>query len=262
MIVFPNAKINLGLNVIARRADDYHNLETCFYPIPWRDALEVIEAPEFRFTSSGLPIPGDPSGNLCLKAYHALKQHHPLPPVHIHLHKVIPMGAGLGGGSADGAFMIKVLNDKFELGLSDEELEHFAGQLGSDCPFFIRNNPVFAEGRGTDFSPISVNLSGRFICLIKPDIHISTQEAYAGVTPTKPEKSLKELLALPIDQWKDRVINDFEKSIFANHPELQTIKANFYTLGAEYAAMSGSGSCMFGIFKEKTAIENSVWFDL
>lgn len=263
MIVFPNAKINLGLNVISKRADGFHNLETCFYPIPYRDAVEIIPGNPLQFKSSGLPIPGDPTANLCVKAYQLLKQYYPqLPSVHIHLHKVIPMGAGLGGGSSDGAFTLSLINQKFELGLSDADLEKYASILGSDCPFFIRNKPVFATGRGTEFKPIPVSLSGKFICLLHPDLHISTKEAYAGVKPAKPSKSLFDLLKKPITTWKDTVKNDFEVSAFRKYPELAKIKQELYQNGALYASMTGSGSCMYGIFEQKTEIKSGVWFDL
>ncbi len=250
MLSFPNAKINLGLNIISKRADGYHNIETCFYPIPWCDALEIIPSEKLGFSASGLKIPGNPETNLCLKAYHLLKEKYDIAPVHIYLHKVVPMGAGLGGGSADGAFMLKLLNDHFDLNLSIAELENLAGKLGSDCPFFIQNKPILASGTGSEFSTTNVSLKGKFIALTHPKIHVSTQEAYAGVTPSVPEKSISEIIEQPIETWKHALINDFEKSVFSNHPEIKRIKELMYLDGATYAAMSGSGSCVFGIFDQ------------
>lgn len=260
MIVFPNAKINLGLNIVSKRPDGYHNIETCFYPIPWNDALEIIVSDKLTFTTSGLEIPGNTDTNLCLQAYHLVKEQYDIPLVHIHLHKVIPMGAGLGGGSADGAFTLKVLNDQFGLEISSEELEDMAGQLGSDCPLFIENKPVFAEGTGNDFSAIALSLKGKYIALINPEIHISTQEAYAGVIPQPPLRSIKKILQQPIDTWKEELKNDFEESIFKNHPKIEALKKRFYDEGAMYASMSGSGSSVFGIFEEKSKTRKNQQF--
>ncbi|MEP0367208.1 MAG: 4-(cytidine 5'-diphospho)-2-C-methyl-D-erythritol kinase [Cyclobacteriaceae bacterium] len=262
MLTFPNAKINLGLNIVSKRPDGYHNIETCFYPIPWRDVLEIIPSEKLSFNPSGLDIPGNPETNLCLKAYDLVRSEYDIPPVAIHLHKVIPMGAGLGGGSADGAFMIKLLNDKFELGMNAIKMESMAKKLGSDCPFFIQNKPLFAEGTGTIFSEVALNLKGRHIALRHPDIHVSTQEAYDGVTPTQPLKSIKEIIKLPVETWKDELINDFEASVFSKHSKLKTLKEQFYAAGAVYAAMSGSGSCVFGIFDEQPINTNWKVFQL
>ncbi len=251
MITFPNAKINLGLNIVSRREDGYHNIESCFYPIPWQDCLEVIEAASFAFYSYGLDIPGDTSSNLCVKAYELIKADHNIPPVEIHLLKNIPMGAGLGGGSADGAFTIKMLNGIFELKLSKLQLEAYALQLGSDCPFFINNQPVIAKGRGELLEPSDLDLKGYHLAVHNPGIHISTKEAYAGVVPQEPEKSITERIKSSIPDWKDTLINDFEASIFPNHPEILQLKQEMYKAGAIYASMTGSGSTVFGIFENE-----------
>ncbi|WP_282126479.1 4-(cytidine 5'-diphospho)-2-C-methyl-D-erythritol kinase [Marinifilum flexuosum] len=260
MLCFPNAKINLGLNIIEKRPDGFHNIETVFYPIPICDALEIAKndsLKQYEFTSSGIPIDIDPSENIVIKAFNSIASEYEIPPTAIHLHKNIPFGAGLGGGSADAAYMIKMLNDFYKLGMSFQQMEEYAVQIGSDCPVFIKNQPVFAEGKGEIFSPIQLDLSGYHIVLIKPEIHISTPEAYSGVSPKKPAESLREIINLPLSEWKENVFNDFEKSIFPNHPELRILKEELYETGAIYAAMSGSGSSMFGIFeKEPTILEN------
>lgn len=251
MITFPNIKINLGLNIISKREDGYHNIESCFYPVSWCDALEITNAKELSFQSSGLPIPGDPAANLVIKAYDALKADFDLPPIKIHLLKSIPMGAGLGGGSADGAFMLKLLNNKYRLGISTERLEAYALQLGSDCPFFVKNQPIIAKGRGELFEPIDLSLEGKFIALINPGLHIGTQEAYAGVNLKKETTELKSILHnTPIKEWKGLVVNDFEESVFKIHPEVKELKMKLYEAGAVYASMSGSGSTVYGIFDQ------------
>lgn len=256
MVVFPNAKINIGLNIVEKRPDGYHTIESCFYPIPFTDALEVIESKQLTFTSSGIDIPGNQGDNLCLKAYHLLKDQFDIPSVAIHLHKSIPIGAGLGGGSSDGAFMIKLLNDKFELGISLKDQESIASGLGSDCPFFIRNKPVFVEGTGNVFSKVSISLHGKHLALIMPHIHVSTANAYAGITPKKSNFNLRHVLEnedLFISQ--KMVKNDFEDSVFRWHPELNDIKQKLIASGAQYASMTGSGSAVFGIFETKPNIE-------
>jgi 4-diphosphocytidyl-2-C-methyl-D-erythritol kinase len=258
MVVFPNAKINLGLNIVAKRTDGYHNLESCFVPIPWHDILEVIHAPALTFSTSGLPIPGHDSANLCLRAFHLLQADFPLSPVHIHLHKIIPMGAGLGGGSADGAFTLVVLNELFDLRLSPEILMEYAEKLGSDCPFFIRNQAVLATGKGTEFHPINLSLKGLHLVVVKPDIHVSTAEAYAGVRPSISTPSVKEILeTLPMEGWTEVLKNDFEASVFARYPDLRKLKESLYQLGAKYAAMSGSGSAIFGLFDQPPVLPDS-----
>ncbi|MCC5938284.1 MAG: 4-(cytidine 5'-diphospho)-2-C-methyl-D-erythritol kinase [Lunatimonas sp.] len=251
MIVFPNAKINLGLYITSKRSDGFHEIQSCMYPIPLCDALEIQIAKKTRFESSGIPIPGNPEDNLILKAYRLLKKDFPdLPPISVHLHKHIPIGAGLGGGSADAAFALKSMNTLFELYLEDWILEDYAAQLGSDCPFFITNRPKLVSGRGELMQNSNLDLSGKWILLIYPSIHIGTKEAYSGVTPKPMSSSLKECLDNP-REWKSCLQNDFEESIFPNHPEIHFLKNQLYGLGAYYAAMSGSGSSVFGLFEEE-----------
>lgn len=254
MISFPNAKINLGLNIISKRDDGFHNLESLFQPIRWSDILEIIPSPTTGFSSSGIAIPGNTSENLCIKAYDLLKTKYSLPAIQIHLNKIIPIGAGLGGGSADAAFMLKSLNVQFELNLSDKELLSFARKLGSDCAFFIFNKPLIAYEKGDVFEEIDPILKGKYIIVIHPGIHVSTAEAYAGVTPGKPDRSIKEILASPIQCWKEHLKNDFEYSIFKKYPEIEFIKTKLYEENALYASMSGSGSAVYGIFDEETEI--------
>ena len=259
MITFPNAKINLGLNIVEKRPDGYHNLETIFYPINLQDALEVTRREnndkEYTLHISGAPLEGDPEDNLVVKAYKLLKKDYPgLLPVDIHMYKHIPAGAGLGGGSSDAACMIKLLNDKFSLGLSTERMEEYAVKLGADCSFFIRNKPVFATGIGNLFEPVELSLKGYHIILIKPDIFVSTRDAFAEIKPVRPAVSLKEIVKQPMETWKNSMKNDFEDSVFKKFPEIAAIKDELYDLGAVYAAMSGSGSSVYGIFK--APIEN------
>jgi 4-diphosphocytidyl-2-C-methyl-D-erythritol kinase len=251
MISFPNAKINLGLHITAKRKDGYHDIETCMVPIPLFDALEMILDKKPAWNSSGLNIPGDPKDNLILKAEKLLRKDFPgLPNLSIHLHKNIPMGAGLGGGSADGAFALKLMNNLFDLHLDDFFLEEYAAQLGSDCPFFIENTPKIARGRGEILEPIDLTLKGTHLVLINPGIHVGTKEAYAGITPAAPKVKLEEVLA-DRSRWKTELVNDFEQSIFKNHPQIAEIKGKLYESGAFYAAMSGSGSSVFGLFDFK-----------
>lgn len=264
MIVFPNCKINLGLNILNKRSDGYHNLETIFYPIPLTDSLEIIEnrqtvkSPTFPFTTSGIPISGKPSSNLCVKAYRLLKQDFPdMPGVKIHLHKIIPSGAGLGGGSADAAFSLKVMNELFKLQLTNEQLIHYAAKLGSDCPFFIINKPCFASGRGEILEEIQLDLSLFKFIIVNPRIHIDTGRAFLNMTPSKPEKTVKEIIAGPLESWKDELINDFEKIIFQQHHEIMEIKDSLYRNGAIYASMSGSGSTVVGIFPKDQPLQLS-----
>ena len=259
MITFPNAKINLGLNIVEKRPDGYHNPETIFYPINLQDALEVTRREnndkEYTLHISGSPLEGEPEDNLVVKAYKLLKKDYPgLLPVDIHMYKHIPAGAGLGGGSSDAACMIKLLNDKFSLGLSTERMEEYAVKLGADCAFFIRNKPVFATGIGNLFEPVELSLKGYHIILIKPDIFVSTRDAFAEIKPVRPAVSLKEIVKQPMETWKHSMKNDFEDSVFKKFPEIAAIKDELYDLGAVYAAMSGSGSSVYGIFK--APIEN------
>lgn len=249
MVSFPHAKINLGLNVIGKRDDGYHDLETCFYPIDWTDVLEIIRSNTFKFSSSGLAIDGNSDTNLCVRAYQLLKKDFDLPPVHIHLHKIIPMGAGLGGGSSDAAFTLRQLNDSFDLKLSQLSLEAYAARLGSDCAFFISNDPKLGSGRGEILSPVSVSLADKFLVVVKPPVHVSTAEAYAGIIPKKNEVSIQEILEQkPISEWRTFLTNDFEESVFKKYTIIREVKEELYERGAVYASMSGSGSSVFGIF--------------
>lgn len=255
MVTYPNAKINIGLNVIEKRKDGYHNLETVFYPIPLMDALEISideSLPEpCNLKVSGEILSGRPEDNLVVKTFHMMKSLFPQQinkPVLVHLHKHIPTGAGLGGGSSDAAFMAKSVNQKFELNLTNEELKSIVAEIGADCPFFIENKPVFAEGVGDVFSKMQLSLAGKTIVLVKPDIFVSTRDAYSMVSPTQPESHLPELLKQPIGRWKDTIVNDFEVSVFRKYPEVAAIKDRLYDQGALYASMSGSGSAVYGIF--------------
>lgn len=259
MLAFPACKINLGLQLTERRPDGFHNLLSVFYPVNWSDVLEIIpdatDTPPaggnpVRFTTSGLPIPGDPdpARNLCVRAYHLLRADFNLPPVQMQLHKVVPIGAGLGGGSADAAATINLLNRQFSLGLSTTQCEAYARQLGSDCAFFIQNRPQYCVEKGDVFEPIDLDLSGYYIRLVYPNLAISTTEAYAGVTPRQPAVPLRTLIEAPIDQWRGTVHNDFEDSLFPKYPVLAQVKQQLYDAGALYASMSGSGSTVYGIF--------------
>jgi 4-diphosphocytidyl-2-C-methyl-D-erythritol kinase len=260
MIVYPNAKINIGLNVVARRPDGYHDLETVFYSIDLQDALEVHGINEeepmtgdgFQLKVGGTVLGGVPNDNLVVRAFQLLRREFPekVKPVSIYLFKHVPTGAGLGGGSSDAAFMLKLLNERFDLGLTTEELEERAARIGADCAFFIQDRPVFAEGIGNVFSDIQLSLTGKSLVLVKPDVFVSTADAYRSVVPQRPEKSLKELLAQPIETWKDTVVNDFEASVFPKYPEIAAIKDLLYDLGAVYASMSGSGAAVYGIFDQ------------
>lgn len=259
MLVFPNAKINLGLNITEKRPDGYHNLETIFYPIPVEDALEVNVLHEegtrkFRLHQSGLEIAGEAENNLVVKAYKLLDEQFGLPPVDIHLFKHIPSGAGLGGGSSDAAFMLKLLDSKFHLGLKEDTLEEYAARLGADCAFFIKNRPTYAEGIGNIFSPVSLSLKGYQIYLVKPDIFVSTKDAFARIRPRRPDTPLKEIAQLPVEAWKATMKNDFEESVFPQFPAIAEIKEEMYRQGAVYASMSGSGSSVYGIFKANASL--------
>ena len=255
MVLFPNAKINLGLNITRKRPDGYHDLETVFYPIAILDAIEVIKSDnngeEVQLSLSGIPITDKPGDNLCLKAYWLLKKDFPkLPAIKIHLHKSIPAGGGLGGGSADGSFMLKLLNQKFGLRLSTEQLLDYALQLGSDGPFFIVNKPCFATSRGEVLQPLAVDLSAYKLVIINPGIHVSTAEAFSLLIPSLTSKSIKEVIQQPIESWREVLKNDFEEPVFKKHPAIGAIKAKMYDAGAIYASMSGSGSTVYGIFRK------------
>lgn len=270
MICFPNAKINIGLNIIEKRADGFHNLETVMFPLTGIlfDALEVVRSQEFGVRSSGIKIPGDVNQNLCVKAHELIRKDYPqIPPINIHLLKAIPIGAGLGGGSADAAFFIRLLNDAFELGISWGEMHNYARQLGSDCSFFVSNRPAFAEGKGDHLESVQLYLSGYYIVLVCPEIHINTAQAYkdfdAIKTPSSKSKAqspkgtvrFKYLIQLPVEKWKGKIKNDFERLVFPKHPEIKKIKEKLYALGAVYASMSGSGSAVYGIFKKLPGVK-------
>ena len=251
-------KINLGLNVVERRPDGYHNLQTIFYPVPLYDELTIREGEDDDddMTLGGHQLDGDPQDNLVLRAVRLLRQEgFHIPPLSIDLHKVIPSGAGLGGGSSDAACMIRTLSGLYNLSLSQEQMVWLAGRLGADCPFFINPRPLYAEGIGDVFTPISLDLSEWYLVLVKPEVHVSTREAYAGVHPHHPACSLLETASLPVGSWAGRMVNDFEESIFRSHPLLADIKQELYHEGAAYAAMSGSGSTIYGLFRSRPDLE-------
>lgn len=254
MITFPPCKINLGLRVVRKRQDGYHDIETCFYPVPWCDVQEVIKSDSFKFSKSGLPIPGSDDENLCIKAYELLKRDFGIGPVKIHLHKVVPMGAGLGGGSSDAASTLHLLNKVFELNLSREKLHEYAASLGSDCAYFLQQQPMIGTGRGEILSPVDIRLENKYMVILKPDVHVSTADAYAGITPHVPEISLREVLQLPVDQWRNTLVNDFEKTVFEKYPAIEKLKEGLYDMGATYACMSGSGASVFGLFENQVSI--------
>ncbi len=261
MIVFPNAKINLGLRIIRKRPDGFHDLETVFYPLPLRDALEILPAensdtePTIRVTGNSPDVPEQ--DNICIKAWKLLKTDHShLPLVRMHLHKGIPSGAGLGGGSADASFLLQFLNSKFQLGITEERLAQYALTLGSDCPFFLKNIPVLATGRGEMLQAIPLRLTGHSIVIVNPGIHVSTAWAFGLIQPKEPVIDLATIITQPISSWADELINDFEKPVFSRYPEIAAIKERLLKTGAIYAAMSGSGSSVFGIFPANTAIEH------
>ena len=268
MIQFPNCKINLGLSILAKRADGYHELETVFYPIAVSDALEILPAANLTMTQSGIAVPGDPAQNLCLKAYHLLKKDFPqLPPVQMHLHKNIPMGAGLGGGSSDGTAALIMLNQQFDLGLNEQQLIDYASQLGSDCPFFVYNKACHASGRGEILTPINLDLSNYQFLLVHPGVHIATAWAFQQLNPNTKSESIQSIIEKPITDWKNTLINDFEAPVFKAEPTLSVIKDQLYQLGAIYASMSGSGSSLFGIFPKDhfnntPSIEHALRIDL
>lgn len=255
MVLFPNCKINLGLHITQKRADGYHDLETVFYPIGIKDVLEIIHAPNpqqaFSFSSSGLAIHGNPTDNLCAKAYQLLKKDFPqIPSIQMHLHKQIPMGAGLGGGSADGAFALKLLNQLFHLDISEQHLIQYALELGSDCPFFIINQTCLGKGRGELLERLTLDLSQYQFLIVNPGIHIGTGWAFSQITPKPVAHSLVSLINQPIATWKDHLINDFEAPVMTSYPEIAQIKNALYQAGALYASMSGSGSTLYGIFEK------------
>lgn len=258
MITFPIAKINLGLNVVEKRPDGYHNLQTVFYPVPLRDALEVVTMdPAFPSeVDCDLKVSnfdtGDEQRNLVVRAYHALKADYPaMPRCHAHLYKAIPTQAGMGGGSSDCAYMIRLLNDLFALHLSEQQMMQYAARLGADCAFFIKSRPCYAEGIGEQLEDIDLDLSGWHIAVVRPDIPVPTREAFARIRPHHPAKNCRDIVRQPVDTWAAELVNDFEQSVFALHPELAAVKDHLYKMGATYAAMSGSGSALFGLFHER-----------
>ena len=258
MISFPNAKINLGLSVVEKRQDNYHNIETVFLPTGLKDILEVVhneggEKP-YEWSSTGIVIDTPPENNICIKALELLKADFNIGSVKIHLHKVIPFGAGLGGGSADAAAMLVLLNEMFELRLSQKQLKRYAVQIGADCPFFIDNTPQFATGIGDVLTPIDIDLTGYYLAILVPDVHVSTPDAYRFVKPVEPEFKISDVIKLPVHEWRGKLINDFEESVFKQYPEINKLKEYLYDAGAEYASMSGSGSSVFGLFAKKTEL--------
>lgn len=270
MIVFPNCKINLGLRILCKRADGYHDLETVFYPLPLYDVLEIIRDAGYgmldagnnqkesflQFSNSGFSINGNPDDNLCVKAYNLLKKDFPqLAGIQMHLHKAIPAGAGLGGGSADAAFALRLLNEKYNLNLSTDQLISYALQLGSDCAFFIIGKPCFATGRGEILEPTAIDLSSYKFIIVNPVIHISTANAFSRITPALPTKSVKEIIQQPIETWKNELVNDFENPVFRQHSEIGAIKKKLYDGGALYASMSGTGSSVYGIFEKASGMK-------
>ncbi|MFT3981445.1 MAG: 4-(cytidine 5'-diphospho)-2-C-methyl-D-erythritol kinase [Ferruginibacter sp.] len=257
MVSFPNCKINIGLNILSKREDGYHNLQTIFYPVAIKDIIEIIPSDDKEaviYSHSGLDIFGKAENNLCIKAYQLLQQDFPaLPHIRLHLHKTIPMGAGLGGGSADAAFVLLLLNEQFGLGLSQEQLATYALRLGSDCPFFIVNKPCFATGRGEIMEPVELDLSAYKLAIINPRIHVNTALTFKQITPGENDTALSILISQPVDTWNQAIVNDFEKPVFLQHPAIRALKEELYEQGALYASMSGSGSTVFGIFDKNAA---------
>ncbi len=267
MICFPNAKINLGLHITKKRPDGYHEIKTILYPVPLRDALELRKSLDGETTFQNLGIPIDnikPEQTSVMKAYRLLEQDYKLPPIDVVLYKNIPFGAGLGGGSADAAFMLKLLNEYFSLGISCEKLKKYAAQLGSDDPFFIKNTPQLATGRGEILEDVSLSLQGTYLVLLKPDIHISTAMAYQNITPKPANFDLKKLEKLHLSEWKKHLQNDFECGLFQHFPLLHKLKEKLYQNGAIYASLSGSGSALYGLFPKQPALlpilaKNLLW---
>ena len=259
MTIFPCAKINLGLNIVGVRNDGYHNIETVFYPIPLYDALEMNQMDE-KFPSTapcdlkitGNPVEGNENDNLVLKAYRLLAADFDLPRIHLHLYKHIPSQAGLGGGSSDAAYTIRLINERFKLNLSVAEMENYAAKIGADCAFFITSAPAYATGIGNELSPAchpKSSLNGHYLAIVKPNIAVSTKEAYAEIAAKAPSKCCRDIVSQPVDTWRNELFNDFELPVFKKYPELSRIKEQLYEHGALYASMSGSGSAIYGIFK-------------
>jgi 4-diphosphocytidyl-2-C-methyl-D-erythritol kinase len=251
MILFPPCKINLGLHILHKRSDGYHALDTLMFQVPFCDILEVVKSDDFQFTTSGLPIPGAIESNLCVQAFHKMKTRFGLSNVHIHLHKIIPMGGGLGGGSSDGTYVLLALNELFKLNLSVDVLQEIAAELGSDCPLFVVSKPQIAQGRGEKLEFFPLDLSGYYLKLVNIGIHVSTKEAFSNIQFHIPKKNIQALMKQPIASWKETVHNDFENTIFEMHPSLATLKEALYAEGAVYASMSGSGSTMYALYAKK-----------
>ena len=259
MVLFPHAKINLGLQVIEKRVDGFHNIVSCLYPINWCDALEILEEPQFNFSTSGLEIPGDPKHNLCVKAYQLIREGYDIPQVHIHLHKVVPIGAGLGGGSANAAFTLVGLRDLFDLPLSQTDLRQLAAELGSDCAFFIDGKPALATGTGDELEHIILSLPDGYLVVVTPPIHVNTGKAYSMLKPSTPSWDLKESLCRNLSDWPSLITNDFEKPVFEQFPVIAGVKEVLLDKGASFASLSGSGSSVFGLFEEIHPWRE--WFD-
>jgi len=267
MLAFANAKINLGLNITEKRPDGYHNIETVFYPVKLYDVVEVTDAPETSCLIRGIDVPGDTGDNICVKALKALQKDFDFPMQQITLLKNIPVGAGLGGGSSDAAHLVKLLNSKFNLGLSVAQMQDYVRPLGADCAFFIENDPAYAFGKGDEFSSIAIDLSKYFLVLVKPPVHVSTADAYAGIKPIIPSRSVKDLIHLPVKEWRSGLENDFETSVFSKYPEIGQVKSKLYQSGALFSLMSGSGSSVFAIFDHQVhlpelEIENKVYYNI
>lgn len=267
MLLFPNCKINLGLRIVSKRTDGYHDIETVMYPVEnLCDALEILryDCEDIEFSVSGIRIDGAVEKNICLKAYRVVQREYPqVRGVYMHLHKAIPMGAGLGGGSSDAAYVIRELSDLFGLEIDQSQMERMAAEVGSDVPFFVANRPALATGRGERLEPVDRLLAGWQLVLVKPSVSVGTAKAYAGVTPRRSERPLTDILyRTPIEQWRECVVNDFEPSVFARYPIIARIKSDLYRLGAVYASMSGSGSTVFGIFDRTKNVDLSCFQDV
>ncbi|MEI7420941.1 MAG: 4-(cytidine 5'-diphospho)-2-C-methyl-D-erythritol kinase [Prolixibacteraceae bacterium] len=259
MVLFPNAKINIGLNILRKREDGYHDLESLFYPIGLKDALEFVENGKniVNFNSSGIALDIPPEKNIVLKAYRLLQEEHSLPGLDFHLHKVIPFGAGLGGGSSDAAFLLKSLNEHFELEISAIKLKHLAGRLGADCSFFLENTPCHATGKGEILTPVDFSLKGSHLLLVKPPFGVETKSAYAGVVPAEFPFDFMKIILGPVSDWQGMIRNDFEASVFSKYPESGEIKARLTGMGATYASMSGSGSSVYGLFEKEPSYKET-----
>lgn len=262
MVIFPKAKINIGLRITEKRSDGFHNLETIFYPVCMCDAIEFVVLQQSlkndTLKVTGLLADLNPASNLVMKAAIKIRETKKIPFLRFHLHKAIPVGSGLGGGSSDASTLLKALNRYFNLELNDERLKEMSMELGSDCPFFIDGNPSFARGRGEILTPVKPLPVGFHLLLVNPGVNINTREAYSNCTPKQPESNLKELYDLDISEWRELIINDFEESIFRKHPQVAEIKKSLYEMGAVYSSMSGSGSTVYGIFHSKPEVPKAL----